>query len=167
MGVFASTPSRDYRLADMQQFLQDVHHCALKNPAAHCRKSGPALYPGVQELAKAMKAPTVPTHLIYSDGSDTISQLKYDSDDLLGKPDVSMNEPGDGTIVAASIEAVGKAWEAAGTVVTYHKAPGAISHKDLISCDFTVKLVEQLVSSRSAVDTRLYIRPDTPRDNLV
>eukprot|EP00401_Gymnodinium_catenatum_P053293 CAMPEP_0117557456 /NCGR_PEP_ID=MMETSP0784-20121206/52337_1 /TAXON_ID=39447 /ORGANISM="" /LENGTH=402 /DNA_ID=CAMNT_0005354769 /DNA_START=297 /DNA_END=1505 /DNA_ORIENTATION=- len=146
--VFASTPSRHYRMEDMQQFLEDTHQSALSEPEDACRKFGPALYPGVLKLARAMKAPPIPTHIIYSDGTDTISQLKYGSDCLTSKPEVSLYAPGDGTIVAASIEAVGKAWERSGAVVTYHKPPSAISHKDLISCDFTVKLVQRLLSDQ-------------------
>merc|ERR1712048_572393 len=88
--VFASTPNKDYRMADMSQFLYDVQQSALNDPAVSCRKFGPALYPSALELAGAMKAPQVPTHLIYSDGMDTIAQLKYNSDCLTGKREVSM-----------------------------------------------------------------------------
>mmetsp|Transcript_49525 Transcript_49525/g.127834 ORF Transcript_49525/g.127834 Transcript_49525/m.127834 type:complete len:488 (+) Transcript_49525:77-1540(+) len=149
--VFASTPSKEYRLADMEQFLKDAHQSALGNGMD--RKFGPALYPGVLKMASKMKAPPVPTHLVYSDGTDTISRLRYEDEDLTGKPEVAGNEPGDGTIVAASIEAVGKAWEQSDRgAVHYHKAPGATSHKDLIACDFTTELVRRLLAPDELLD---------------
>jgi hypothetical protein len=137
--VFACTPEKNYKLNDMDEFLRDVASSTVK------REFGQALFPGVRELASKMKAPPVPTQIIYSDGSDTIAQVAYDSSDLSKPPKVKSSEPGDGTIIAASIERVADHWVRLGSQAILHKAPGSISHKDLIACEFTVDLVRRLV----------------------
>jgi len=135
----AFTPERTYTLADMGQFLKDVAKHKTK------RDFGPALFPGVREIASKMKAPAVPTRILYSDATDTIAQVEYDSADVSAPAKVRTNEPGDGTIIASSIERVAQHWMQSGAEVTLHKVPGGISHKDLIACDFTVDFLEQSV----------------------
>jgi len=137
--AFAFTPARQYGLADVGQFLEDV---ARHNGQ---REFGPALFPGVQELASKMRAPPVPAHIIYSDARDTIAQVEYETSDVSLRPRIKSKEPGDGTIVAASITRVAKQWVEAGAQVVLHKAPGDISHKDLIACDFTIDLIHKQV----------------------
>mmetsp|Transcript_71257 Transcript_71257/g.201991 ORF Transcript_71257/g.201991 Transcript_71257/m.201991 type:complete len:419 (+) Transcript_71257:88-1344(+) len=140
--VLASTPSRNYCLSDMGQFLTDVAACTA------AREFGPALWPGFQKLAAAMKAPPVPTHIVFSSKNDTMAQLSYSSSDLGSVPDVKSYQPGDGTITAASIRAVAEGWRRQGAAVTLHEHPEAVSHKDLIACEFTQKLVRELSTER-------------------
>jgi len=137
--VFAKTPTREYGREDMGRFLDDVAACTGG------REFGPALWPGVQELCGKMRAPAVATSIIYSAGDETIAQVTYASDDLGAAPEISRTEPGDGTITAASIEAVAKAWQQDGADVRLFKAEGRVSHKDLIACSQTLQLIPKLL----------------------
>eukprot|EP00933_Yihiella_yeosuensis_P071844 TRINITY_DN80088_c0_g1_i1.p1 TRINITY_DN80088_c0_g1~~TRINITY_DN80088_c0_g1_i1.p1 ORF type:complete len:837 (+),score=113.13 TRINITY_DN80088_c0_g1_i1:127-2637(+) len=139
--VFVSTPQRQYRLQDIGQFLEDLESCKPQ------RETGPAFWPGVQKLASKMKAPVVPTSIIYSDRIDTPAQLEYLSSDLSKKPKLKSSEPGDGTIVASSIEAVGRAWQQKGACVQLIKdpCPKASDHKELISCPFSVGVIPKVL----------------------
>jgi hypothetical protein len=107
------------------------------------RKFGSALWPGFQRIAGSMKAPEVPTTIIYSSGLDTPCQFEYDSEQLDSRARSVNPCPGDGTITRDSIIAVADAWKAAGHHVELVEAPGAIDHKSLIADDFTVAVVER------------------------
>lgn len=142
--AFAYTPKETYRLADMGRFLDDVAKCS-KNKR---RDFGPALFPGVLELASEMKAPTVTTRIVFSSGTATMAQVEYESEDLILPPKVKSTEPGDGTIVSESIRRVAEHWKRGGAKISLHEAPGEISHKDLISCSFTLDIVANLANKR-------------------
>lgn len=142
---FVFTPSRQYTVADVGQYLSDL---ASQNSR---RRIGPALWPGVQKLASKMHMPSVQTHVIYSSDTDTISQVTYTTDDFSTEPEQTTYVPGDGDISAASTEAVVAAWNDQGqpAKVQLHKCNQSVSHKDHISCDFTLELVEKLLAERS------------------
>eukprot|EP00931_Biecheleriopsis_adriatica_P077976 TRINITY_DN5144_c0_g1_i2.p1 TRINITY_DN5144_c0_g1~~TRINITY_DN5144_c0_g1_i2.p1 ORF type:complete len:830 (+),score=127.23 TRINITY_DN5144_c0_g1_i2:87-2576(+) len=144
--IFASTPEKDYTLKDIGQFLEDVASCKAN------RETGPALWSGVQKLASMMKAPAVPTSIIYSDRLDTPSQIEYESSDLCKKPKLKSSAPGDGTIVASSVEAIGHAWRSKGCDVKLIKDPGSHAkppdHKELIGCPFSVGVISRLLEGK-------------------
>merc|ERR1711879_790578 len=110
--------------------------------------------PGIQQMASAMMAPAVPTHLIYSEATPTLAKSVYDSEDLNAKPNLKLSEyqPGDDTIVASTVEALGHAWREQGFDAHLHSVPGKVAHKELISCDFTVELVSKLLAGVTVAD---------------
>lgn len=141
--AFAFTPSKQYRLRDMGEFLEAL----AKNNSA--RNIPTAIWPGVERIYGEMMAPAVPLGIIYGDGCDTIAQVQYSSDNLQKPPEIKKNEPGDGTIVASSVEAVANAWLSEGAHVKLYKVPGAISHKDLIACPYTSKLLPKILAGEA------------------
>lgn len=141
--VFARTPQKEYKLSDMGAFLDDLAK------QVDDRQFGSALWPGFQRVAGSMKAPEVPTMIIYSSGLDTPCQFEYDSEQLDTRARSVNPCPGDGTITRDSIVAVAKAWGAAGHHVELVEAPGAIDHKTLIADDFTVAVVERSLEGGS------------------
>eukprot|EP00927_Polykrikos_kofoidii_P079428 TRINITY_DN76210_c0_g1_i1.p1 TRINITY_DN76210_c0_g1~~TRINITY_DN76210_c0_g1_i1.p1 ORF type:complete len:493 (+),score=46.60 TRINITY_DN76210_c0_g1_i1:87-1565(+) len=141
---FAVTPTTSYKLADMEKFLQDVAKCSKGS-----RDFGPAIFPGVLELSSKMQAPPVPTQIILGTDTDTVAQVEYESDDLSRPPKVKSTELGDGTIVASAIKRVAESWIHGGAQITLHEVTGQVSHKNLISCDFTVGVVSKLATAKS------------------
>jgi len=135
--VFARTPQKEYRLSDMGAFLNDLAH------QVRSRESGPALWPGFERIASSMRAPEVPTLIVYSSGLDTPCQFEYAVDELDSRARCVETCPGDGTITTESIVVVADAWKAAGHQVELVEAPGAIDHKSLIADDFTAAFVER------------------------
>ncbi|CAK0878779.1 unnamed protein product [Prorocentrum cordatum] len=135
--VFARTPQKEYKLSDMGAFLDDL---AQQIPG---RDTGPALWPGFQRIASSMKAPEVPTMIIYSSGIDTPCRFEYASEELDTRARCAETCPGDGTITRDSILACAEAWRAAGHQIELVEAPGAIDHKNLIADDFTTAVVER------------------------
>jgi len=137
--VFASTPERQYGLADIGQFLEDAAACTSG------REFGPALWPGVQRMNAAMRAPAAHTCIIYSSGHDTPAQFRYQRQGELGAAaSISGTEPGDGTITSGSVVAVARAWRAEGRRVDLVECPGAVDHKALINSDFTIAVVGKI-----------------------
>merc|ERR1712100_620786 len=92
--VFAKTPQKDYKLADIGQFLVDL------DAQRDGRHFGPALWPGVQTIAAKYTAPPVRTLVIYNSGFDTPAVFQYSSDNLGDAAEAVGNEPGDGTITS-------------------------------------------------------------------
>merc|ERR1740139_2155833 len=78
------TSDRSYALDDIGAFLEDLRRTVPD------RELGAKLWPSVLELAAQMRAPAVPTKLIYNDGYDTPRKLSYGicGDDLGKRPKV-------------------------------------------------------------------------------
>uniref|UniRef100_A0A7S2CWA1 C2 domain-containing protein n=1 Tax=Alexandrium andersonii TaxID=327968 RepID=A0A7S2CWA1_9DINO len=139
--VFAKTPERDYKLADIGQFLTDLAACKQH------RETGPTLWSGVQRLASKVKPPLVPTTVIYGAGIDTPAQVTYHDGNLGKAPELTQSLPGDGTIVASSVEVVSEAWQRKGAKVKLIKEPLAekTSHKGLICSPFTASMIPAVI----------------------
>mmetsp|Transcript_39293 Transcript_39293/g.92487 ORF Transcript_39293/g.92487 Transcript_39293/m.92487 type:complete len:602 (-) Transcript_39293:174-1979(-) len=148
--VMAYTTSKQYRLADMGEFLKDLAACVPD------REMGDVFWPYIEAMKKKIKRPAVLTRIIYSDSLDTPAQFEY-GDDLTAPPKVSKYEPGDDTITSASIENLAKDWQDQGTPVTLIRAPGYIHHKDLIQCPFTVGILPQLLRGRQLTALKLQV----------
>jgi len=142
--VFAITPGKQYRLADIGEFLVDLAACKQH------RESGPALWPSVCRLTAAVRPPQVPTTIIYGAGVDTPNQVEYEDCNLGRAPKLSSTVPGDGTIVAYSVETVARAWQAKGSQVRLLQEPPkeGTSHKSLICCTFTAAIVPAVLTHR-------------------
>mmetsp|Transcript_80831 Transcript_80831/g.237576 ORF Transcript_80831/g.237576 Transcript_80831/m.237576 type:complete len:807 (+) Transcript_80831:58-2478(+) len=151
--AFAITPLREYRLADIGQFLTDVSNCK-----AH-RETGPALWPSVCRMAAAIRSPLVPTTFIYSDSVDTPAQVEYKDFNLGAAPKLKKTLPGDGTIVASSIEVLAEAWKRQGAKVRLVKEPAAegTTHKGLIACPFTTAIVPAVMSGKDLTPLRVTV----------
>lgn len=141
--VFGKTPTKEYRIDDMGEFLKDL---AAANDK---RTFGEHLWPSVQRLGMHLMPPPVPVHFIYSSGVDTPAQVEYDSEDLSQLPKLSQEAPGDGVITAAPLKSLAHQWRAAGHIVSLLEAPGAASHAGLISNEYTIDLTKALLSKTS------------------
>jgi len=108
-------------------------------------QTAPRHYAGVAHMAKSMTAPACRTHFVYSNRVKTLTSVDFPSEDLRQKATLAQFEPGDDTVTAASIQKLADAWREAGTDVCMHKCPGAVHHKELISCKFTLQLLQNVM----------------------
>jgi len=137
--VFAKTPTKEYKLLDLGAFL-------LKAAESEQGRLFPSnLFPSVVEMYGKMHAPHVPTHIIYGDKIDTISQVSYDTEDVTLPCTVTKNDPGDGTITADSIKTVADAWIDQGHDIKLIACPDTITHKNLIVAPMTIEYVSKLM----------------------
>lgn len=153
--VFATTPTKTYTYSTIGEFLED-----LDKSSGNTRPFGKALWPGVQEMGKAMKCPpaSVRTSLVYCLGADTATQFEYPTEDIWRAGLVKTSVPGDGTITGDSIKTVAEAWAKAGGNVHMLEVPGNISHKELIACDCVVGLLPKLCWNEALVVLEITIK---------
>jgi len=159
--VFVQTPSRQYKLKDVPQFLEDTAKCGEGVPEAKL-DFGKKLWPGVELLSKAMKTPAVPVHLFYSAGQNTACQWLYSSDNLSTIPTATANCAGDGTITSDSVERMGKAWQAEGKAAVHlHKSPPGETHSSLIKCQAFFDLTEKIMAGEDITTVQQQPLPPT------
>lgn len=137
--VFATTPKKEYKLLDLGAFLMK----AAESEQGRLFPSN--LFPSVLEMYSKMHAPHAPTHIIYGDKIDTISQVSYETEDVTLPCTVVKNDPGDGTITADSIKSVANAWTDQGHDIKLVACPDAITHKNLIVAPMTIEYVSKLM----------------------
>jgi len=137
--VFARTPNKVYTMGELSGFLADVAGQAKD------RDIPSKLWPGIQEIYAKIRTPEVPTHIIYADQLDTITEVAYDTDDVTQPCVETVTEMGDGTITAAAIETVADEWICRGADVHLVRCPEKVNHKNLIVDDFTVLYVQDLM----------------------
>lgn len=142
--AFAITPQKEYRLADIGQFLIDL------SATKQHRETGPALWPSVARLASKVRPPLVPTTVIYGAGIETPAQVVYEDGNLGKAPKLGLQVPGDGTIVASSVEAVSDAWVKKGAQVRMVREPlsEGTSHKGLICSPFTASIIPAVIAHK-------------------
>ncbi|CAK9097594.1 Phospholipid:diacylglycerol acyltransferase (PDAT) (Pombe LRO1 homolog 1) (Triacylglycerol synthase) (TAG synthase) [Durusdinium trenchii] len=91
-----------------------------------------------------LRPPSCRVHVIYSDGIDTPSRMKFQRN-LYHKCQIVGFEKGDDTLTAKSVEQMCAAWTNAGVPLSKHNA-GHVHHKELISCPFTLNVVRDVMA---------------------
>lgn len=155
---FVKTPTKQYRIADVQQFLDDTAQSAIDNgkgaDSPFCY--GKALWPGMLKIAEKCGPPAVPTHIIYGAGQKTPRQWTYSSNDLLAQPRCTGDQPGDNTVTAISIENMAEGWRKRGCNVTLHQAPDEENHASMIKCDFAIGTIQDILAQDQLVSVTDY-----------
>mmetsp|Transcript_57807 Transcript_57807/g.137640 ORF Transcript_57807/g.137640 Transcript_57807/m.137640 type:complete len:469 (+) Transcript_57807:136-1542(+) len=154
--VFASHKDKKYTINDVDKFLQDVTIAYEKGSQLpnHAWKIGMELWPYVKRMAAEMKAPPVPTHIIYSKSVPTIQRVRYAEESMMEHPQIEEYEPGDDTITAASIEAMAEGWKRRGAFVALHPTPveQKVNHQTAISSPFSLKVIQNLLEGKDVVE---------------
>ncbi|CAK9112273.1 unnamed protein product [Durusdinium trenchii] len=97
-----------------------------------------------QEVVPHLKPPNCRVHVIYADGIETLSKLKFEQN-LYRKAKLIGFEKGDDTITARSVDKMCEAWRNAGVVLHQNRA-GKVHHKELISCPFTLRVLDHVMA---------------------
>jgi pimeloyl-ACP methyl ester carboxylesterase len=134
-------PEKVYKIGGMQEFLED-----LVSHKGH-REIGPAIWPGAQRMADKTKGAGVPTTVIYSDGTDTPYRVQYDCANISKKARLLESKPGDGTVIAESLERWAEQLPDVRLLKEPHPAPGrsSASHKELIISPFTIGMLPRIL----------------------
>lgn len=171
----ASSPSRSYSSRDSLAFLEDLAQCDEKEGKHWVMDEARGLHEKsrrfledhdileVKRLWKVqfhnaamvrrafeshvvpyLKPPNCRVHVIYTDAIDTLFKHRF-QENLYYKASFETFVPGDDTITAASVDKMCEAWKAEGCRVFKHHA-GKKHHKELISCPFTMKVMDTVLA---------------------
>ncbi|CAE7195790.1 Lcat [Symbiodinium sp. CCMP2456] len=135
------TPKRGYAAHQIPEFIFDLKG-ALGPDAARFD-----FFPYARETAARLEPPAVPTHLIYGRNMHTINQLTFKTEDFQDIPEVTDYVSGDGTVTAASVEKLHKAWVGKGAQIFLHGAPESVAdeHLTIVSSEWLLGVVPELL----------------------
>lgn len=98
-----------------------------------------------------LRPPNCRVHVVYAASMDTLFEQKF-QENLFFKASFGKFVPGDDTITAGSVDRMCEAWKKAGCHVVKHHA-GKFHHKELITCPFTMKVLDTVMAGTENSET--------------
>ncbi|KAM8717314.1 hypothetical protein ACLKA7_004076 [Drosophila subpalustris] len=92
--VLATTPSRNYTMAQLEQFFNDIDY-----------KTGWEMRKDTMRYTQNFSPPDVELHCLYGDGVSTVERLQYKKDSIAGETPKLVMGIGDGTVNQRSLRA--------------------------------------------------------------